>query len=197
MNTLIGLFTLLLTALVLENAIFSRALDVTALLVIPFGKKGIWLFGLILTGITATASLIAGILNPVMSSWENVQYLRPVVYIVVLAALYGVTCLVLNWRKKDWFHDYNTVLTMAFFNCAVYGAMALTVYSGFNWLESLVYGLGLGLSFLLAAFLLEQGRRCMGICNIPKAFRGLPAELVYVGLVSLSLYGLVGHQLAA
>ena len=37
----------------------------------------------------------------------------------------------------------------------------------------------------------------MSICNIPKAFRGLPAELVYVGLISLSLYGLVGHQLAA
>ena len=75
--------------------------------------------------------------------------------------------------------------------------MALTVYAGYNWLESAVSGMGIGLSFLLAVFLLEQGKRCMSICNIPKAFQGLPAELVYVGLISLSLYGLVGHQLAA
>lgn len=100
-------------------------------------------------------------------------------------------------EKTGWFHDHSMLLTMAFFNCAAYGAMALTVYSGLHWLESTVYGLGIGLSFLLAVFLLEQGRHCMSICNIPKAFRGLPAELVYVGLISLSLYGLVGHQLAA
>ena len=35
MGTLVNIFTLLLTALVLENAVFSRALDITSLLVFP------------------------------------------------------------------------------------------------------------------------------------------------------------------
>lgn len=196
-NTLIGIFSLLLTALVLQNAVFSRALDITSLLVLPGGRKGLRQFGLILTGITTAAALFAALLNPLISQWENVQYLRPVVYVLILTLLYGIVCFLLNWKKRDWFHDHSMLLTMAFFNCAAYGAMALTVYSGLHWLESTVYGLGIGLSFLLAIFLLEQGRHCMSICNIPKAFRGLPAELVYVGLISLSLYGLVGHQLAA
>lgn len=197
MNSLIGIFTLLLTALVLENAVFSRALDITTLLAIPFEKRSLRLFGLILTGISAIASLLAGLLNPLMGHWKNVQYLRPVLYIFLLAVLYGIVCLLLDWKKKDWLRDHNALLTAAFFNCAAYGAMALTVYSGYNWLESAVSGMGIGLSFLLAVFLLEQGRRCMSICNIPKSFQGLPAELVYVGLISLSLYGLIGHQLAA
>lgn len=197
MGTLVNIFTLLLTALVLENAVFSRALDITSLLILPFGKRGLRLFGMILTGTTTIASLIAGLLNPLLGRWENVQYLRPVVYIVVLTLLYGCVCFLLNWKKRDWFSGHHSMITMAFFNCAAYGAMALTVYSGFSWLESAVSGLGIGLSFLLALFVLEQGRRYMSICNIPKAFRGLPSELVYVGLISLSLYGLVGHQLAA
>lgn len=197
MNTLVGLFSLLLTALVLENAVFSRALDLTALLVVPFGRKGGLLFGLILTGVTTVSSLAATLLNAAIGGWESVLYVRPVLYILILAVLYGLVCLVLNWKKKEWFSSHSMIITIAFFNCAAYGAMALTVYSGFSYLESMAYGLGLGLSFLLAAFLLEQGRRCLSICNIPKAFRGLPAELVYVGLISLSLYGLVGHQLAA
>ena len=142
-----------------------------------------------LTGVTTIASVLATLVNPAIGQWEHARYLRPVVY--------GFACLLLNWKKRDWFHDHSAMLAMAFFNCAAYGAMALTVYSGFNWLEAAAFGLGIGLSFLLAVFLLEQGRRCMSICNIPKAFRGLPAELVYVGLISLSLYGLVGHQLAA
>ena len=197
MNSLIGIFTLLLTALVLQNAVFSRALDVTALLAIPFEKKSLRLFGLILTGVSTIASLLAGLLNPLMGQWKNVQYLRPVLYIILLAALYGIVCLVLDGKKRDWLRDHTALLIAAFFNCAAYGAMALTVYSSYNWLESAASGMGVGLSFLLAVFLLEQGKRCMSICNIPKSFRGLPAELVYVGLISLSLYGLIGHQLAA
>ncbi len=197
MNSLIGIFTLLLTALVLQNAVFSRALDVTALLAIPFEKKSLRLFGLILTGVSTIASLLAWLLNPLMGQWKNAQYLRPVLYILLLAVLYGIVCLILDWKKRDWLRDHNALLTAAFFNCAAYGAMALTVYASYNWLEAAVSGMGIGLSFLLAVFLMEQGKRCMSICNIPKSFRGLPAELVYVGLISLSLYGLVGHQLAA
>ncbi len=197
MNSLIGVFTLLLTALTLQNAVFSRALDITPLLAIPFEKRSLRLFGLVLTGVSTIASLLAGLLNPLMGQWKNVQYLRPVLYIILLAVLYGIVCLVLDWKKRDWLRDHSALLTAAFFNCAAYGAMALTVYAGYNWLESAVSGMGIGLSFLLAVFLLEQGKRCMSICNIPKAFQGLPAELVYVGLISLSLYGLVGHQLAA
>ena len=196
MNGILGVFTLLLTALVLENAIFTRALDITSLLVIPFGKKGIWQFGGILTGVTAAASLVASLLNPWLSKLKQTQYVRPVVYILVLIVMYGIACFFLNWKKKDWFLKQQEILTLAFLNCAAYGGMALTVYSSFGWLEALVYGAGIGLSFILAYFLVEQGRKVLGISNLPKAFRGLPAELVYVGLIGLSLYGLVGHQLA-
>ncbi len=80
MNSLIGVFTLLLTALTLQNAVFSRALDITPLLAIPFEKKSLRLFGLVLTGVSTIASLLAGLLNPLMGSWKNVQYLRPVYY---------------------------------------------------------------------------------------------------------------------
>lgn len=196
MDSVISLFSLLLTALVLENAVFTRAMDITSILLLPSGKRKIWQFGLILTGVTTLAALIAGIINPFVGKMENVQYIRPVLYIAILAVLYGIVCLILQFRKKEWLSGQLGVLTMAFFNCATYGAMALTASSSFNWLESAVCGLGVGLSFLLASYLMKQGRRCLSICNIPKAFRGLPAELVYVGLISLSLYGLLGHPLA-
>lgn len=101
-NTLIGIFSLLLTALVLQNAVFSRALDITSLLVLPGGRKGLQQFGLILTGITTAAALFAALLNPLISQWENVQYLRPVVYVLILALLYGIVCFLLNWKKRDW-----------------------------------------------------------------------------------------------
>ena len=36
----------------------------------------------------------------------------------------------------------------------------------------------------------------LDFCDIPKAFRGAPILFIYLGLISLALFGLVGHQLA-
>lgn len=95
-----------------------------------------------LTGVTTIASVLATLVNPAIGQWEHARYLRPVVYVLLLAVLYGFACLLLNWKKRDWFHDHSAMLAMAFFNCAAYGAMALTVYSGFNWLEAAAFGFG-------------------------------------------------------
>ena len=39
----------------------------------------------------------------------------------------------------------------------------------------------------------EEGR--LAICNVPRAFQGLPIRLMYIGLLALATYGLIGHQL--
>ena len=114
-NTLIGIFSLLLTTLVLQNAVFSRALDITFLLILPAGRKSLWRFGLMLTGVTTIASVLATLVNPAIGQWEHARYLRPVVYVLLLAVLYGFACLLLNWKKRDWFHDHSAMLAMAFF----------------------------------------------------------------------------------
>ena len=31
--------------------------------------------------------------------------------------------------------------------------------------------------------------------KVPRAFRGLPILLIYIGILSLALYGLLGHPL--
>ena len=190
-------FTLLLTALVLENAVLSRAMDATTLLAVPFGRKGAWLFGGILTGVTTLSAALACLLSGLIGKLPAIAYLRPVAYLLLMILLYALTCLALFWKQKSWLDSNFSMLNLAFFNTAVYGAMSLAVYSGLNGWQGAIYGFGVGVSYLLAVVILEQGRRAMAVCNIPPSFRGLPAELVYVGVIALSLYGLVGHQLAA
>ena len=48
---------------------------------------------------------------------------------------------------------------------------------------------------LLAMVLVREGELRLEMCNVPRAFRGLPVTLIYIGLISLAFYGLVGHQL--
>ena len=60
--------------------------------------------------------------------------------------------------------------------------------------ESLGFGLGSGLGYVLAVLLVTEARHRLRSRAIPKAFRGLPITLVYIGVLALAIYGFTGHS---
>ena len=40
-------------------------------------------------------------------------------------------------------------------------------------------------------------RQKISLTRIPKVFRGLPITFIYLGIISLALFGLLGNQLPA
>ena len=53
----------------------------------------------------------------------------------------------------------------------------------------------MSLGFGLAVIIVGYGLTRLEYCRVPKIFRGVPIALIYLGLLSLAFYGLVGHQL--
>ena len=47
----------------------------------------------------------------------------------------------------------------------------------------------------LAVIIVGYGLTRLEYCRVPKIFRGVPIALIYLGLLSLAFYGLIGHQL--
>jgi len=60
--------------------------------------------------------------------------------------------------------------------------------------QSLGFGLGSGLGYVLAVLLVTEARHRLRSRAIPKAFRGLPITLVYIGVLALAIYGFTGHS---
>ena len=56
------------------------------------------------------------------------------------------------------------------------------------------FGLGSGLGYVLAVLLVTEARHRLRSKAIPKAFRGLPITLVYIGVLALAIYGFTGHS---
>ena len=62
--------------------------------------------------------------------------------------------------------------------------------AAYSFADSIGSGLGAGIAFVLAAALISKGSAALDKNeNIPEAFRGTPAMLVYVGLLSLAFAG--------
>ena len=62
--------------------------------------------------------------------------------------------------------------------------------------ESMWMALGAGGGYALAMLICWSIRERLDLSDIPRAFRGAPILFIYLGLLSLALFGLVGHQLA-
>ena len=52
----------------------------------------------------------------------------------------------------------------------------------------------IGYMIVLAVLLVTEARHRLRSKAIPKAFRGLPITLVYIGVLALAIYGFTGHS---
>ena len=121
--------------------------------------------------------LIKLVNDPEIHTW---QYCTPV--ILVLLGLLPAA-----WRRPC-----REQLPIATCTCSVLGTLLLCAGQNYSLLQSTAFGLGSGLGYLFAVLVVDEGRRRLGSKDVPAAFRGLPSSLIYIGVLSLALYALVG-----
>ena len=87
------------------------------------------------------------------------------------------------------------MIHMSAFNCTVLGALLLSTNEMRSAAGMIGFGLGSGIGFTMAAYLISIAFDKLNSEKIPKAFRGFPIAMIYIGILSLAFYGLVGHEL--
>lgn len=195
MTFLLEFGTLALTAIFLENVIFSRALGTSRMLGVLKRRPDLFRFGLLLTGITVLSSCLSYPVSLALRTYEVKSYFRPFVYLAVVTLVYVAVYWVARQYLPRFFARISPHLTFATFNCAVLGTIFLAADQNYSFAKWVGFGLGSGLGFTFASLLVREGTRRLALCDVPKAFRGFPLQLMYLGLVALAMYGLVGHQL--
>ena len=195
MTFLAQFFLTAVTALIMENAVFARALGASRSRAI-IRRKTIVPFGLTLTAMTTVSSIAVWLIHTFLVKEHAVSsMLRPLLYTATITVVYLIVLLAGKHLFFKLYRKVGRMLPYATFNCALFGAIYLAMDQNYTFAKTLGFGVGSGLGFILATLLIEQGQRRMELCDVPKAFKGYPAMLLYVGIISLALYGLVGHQL--
>ena len=119
-------------------------------------------------------------------------YLQTIVFILVIATLVQFVEIVLKRFIPSLFKALGVYLPLITTNCAVLGVAINNVSDGFNFVESIVSSLGVGLGFLLAMVLFAGVRSRMENIKTLKSFQGLPVTLIAASIVALSFYGFSG-----
>ena len=189
-------FSMALFMIFVENVLFSRALGPASALVIIRKKNSILLFGGILTVITVLSGAVTFFLEDWVGGLENAAYYRPLIYVGVIGAVYFIALVVSGFLPRPLKRQVTPMIHISAFNFVVLGTLLLAAGGEtLSLASSIGFGLGAGVGFTLAMFFVSIAYDYLYSAAIPKAFRGFPVVLIYIGILSLAIYGLVGHQL--
>ena len=90
-------------------------------------------------------------------------------------------------------HSCRSQLSLATCSTAVLGTMLVCANQNYTILQCIAFSLGSGLGYVFAVYIVREGRRRLRSKAVPSIFQGLPSSMIYIGVLSLAIYALVGH----
>ena len=185
-------FSYALLAIFAQNAVFTRALGVSRMVqLVGDDRTSSALFGMMLCITQVLVAPVAFLAGRFIAPLDNRAQLRPLVYIASIAVVCLAEHLVLWLPRRA---QLLRIVPLAALNSGVLGTVLVERTQSFTLGESLGFGLGSGLGYVLAVLLVTEARHRLRSKAIPKAFRGLPITLVYIGVLALAIYGFTGHS---
>lgn len=200
MNIITQMLLLTFTAMTMENIVFTRALGTGKIFMTGKTPFGAILFGAVHTAVITICCLITSLISPVLNKTSVRYFLEPLVYVGLLIIFYFIAYFVVSWHtlgKNESVNKIAKTIALSCFNNAVLGSIMIVSRRSLTPAQAIFYGLGCGLGFVIAVFFMEEQKKRIKLSKIPKSFRSTAVTLIYIGIISLALYGLIGHQLTA
>ena len=193
---LVGVFfNYAVLAIFAQNAVFTRSLGVSRLVqLVGDERTSSWWFALMLCITQVLVAPLAYFAGSFIAPLPNRAQLRSVMYLTCIAAVCLFELLVLKLAKGPRSGQLIRILPVAAVNSGVLGTVLVERTQSFTLEQSLGFGLGSGLGYLLAVMLVTEAQNRLRSRAIPEAFRGLPVTLIYIGVLALAIYGFTGHS---
>ena len=189
----VSFFAAMLTALAVENTVFSRALGLNRpVLYLNRAKTGM-LYGGVFTWMVVFSSMLASVVNYILLDFAYARYVRPPGFLICVGIVYVLTVLLIQKAIPRHYAGLRRLLPLTTFNTALFGTLQVSITQSFP--SSLAYAIGIGIGYTAAVLIIYYAGKRLAMSPIPRSFRGVPILLIYLGLLSLAIHGLIGHAL--
>ena len=125
----------------------------------------------------------------------DLSFLGLLSYIGVIAAIVQILEMSLDKYVPSLYNALGVFLPLITLNCAIMGGSLFMVERDYNFPESVVYGIGSGLSWALAIMALAAIREKLKYSDVPAGLRGLGITFIAIGLMAMGFMAFSGVQL--
>ena len=186
-------FDYFLAAALLQNVVLMTGFGSSVLIKSSKKRTNILPFTTLLCIFTTLTVIICYPLDNLIGTGVLAKWLRPLMIIAITALLYIVAVLILYNKFPSLFNHIKRLVPVAAFNNLVIGiAIIINHQFAVNLPGAIGLALGTCAGFLMLSWLTTEGIERLDNPDVPKAFRGLPSVLLYLGILSLALMGFSG-----
>lgn len=185
------LVALFVAGMITENLIFARALGVDRISERTRSYREILSFCVCYFIVTLSACSMAWGFR---SLWHEKAWwgeVRGMVVLLCISAAYLAVSFVMG-IKRITAHSVPLIIS---FNGASFGAVFISITTMSTSQTAIIYCVAASIGLFAAMMLIHSGRERLALCNVPRSFAGMPITMIYIGIIGLAIYGLVGHQL--
>ncbi|MGV6816056.1 MAG: NADH:ubiquinone reductase (Na(+)-transporting) subunit E [Thiotrichales bacterium] len=125
----------------------------------------------------------------------DLSFLGLITYIGVIAAMVQILEMILDRYFPALYSSLGIFLPLITVNCAILGGSLFMVERGYDFGESVVYGIGSGFGWALAIVALAGIREKLKYSDVPAGLQGLGITFITTGLIALAFMSFSGVQL--
>ncbi|HIV11135.1 MAG TPA: RnfABCDGE type electron transport complex subunit A [Candidatus Faeciplasma avium] len=182
----------IISAALVNNVVLSRFLGLCPFLGVSKKTSTAVGMGSAVIAVIAASSFVTFLVNRYILERLGLEYLRTIVFILIIAALVQAVEIVLKKKMPSLYKALGVYLPLITTNCAVLGVAIDSAQKGYDLVNTMIYSVGTAVGFLVAIVIMAGIRERIEHNDIPEAFKGMPIVLVTAGLMAIAFVGFSG-----
>jgi Na+-transporting NADH:ubiquinone oxidoreductase subunit E len=184
--------TIFFAAIFTNNMILSNFLGMCSFIAISSDIKTSLNLGIAVTFVlTFTTMINYNVYHSILVPLD-LEYLRYIVFIVVIASFVQLVEMVVEKYLQTLYYALGIFLPLITVNCAILGVSLFMIIREYNLIQSIAFGSGSGLGWLLAIVAMAGIREKIKNNPLPKGLEGPGITLIITGLMALAFIGFSG-----
>jgi len=131
------------------------------------------------------------LLAPGALSWAglpdvNLGFLKLVLFIATIAGIVQIVEMVIDRYSQGLYNALGVFLPLITVNCAILGAALFMVERRYTFAETMVYGFGSGLGWMLAIVAMATIMQKLRYADVPEGLQGFGIRMIVTGLMAMA-----------
>ncbi len=187
-----NILILMLSAVLIENFIFSRFLGICPFLGVSSKPETALGMGCAVIFVMTISSTLTYLVYTYILVKFEIEYLKTIAFILIIASVVQFIEMFLKKAVPALYNALGIYLPLITTNCAILGAALLNIQNGYNFLYSVIFGFASAVGFTMAILIFAGIRVRVELAEPPKCFKGIPIALVTAGLIAMAFSGFSG-----